>query len=112
MTDLEQIRVRCAEAMGYEILIAKGDQPRQPMGRLPDNDWVALPDYPTSYNAAFTLVDAMKAKGFELRLSSDLEYSVYTAQFVDDENSFDATAPTAPLAICLAFLNAEGKETE
>ena len=76
----------------------------------------SLPDYPESADAALQLVAWMSKPengGFEYRASNDNWHpNRHRFQFVNDEKSFDSFANTLPLAICLAFLRANGIEPE
>lgn len=75
-----------------------------------------VPEYSTDIAAAWDVVEAWKGDGSlcEIVLSR-CESHVSTgwrARFGESEASWEADAPTAPLAICLAALKAKGVDVD
>jgi hypothetical protein len=108
--DLDKIRIKCAELVGWTEIGSNGygfnPIPRYllPGEKLRAKD--PLPNFPVSADAALQLVEWMAKPengGYNYR-ACDTAVFTHGFGFVNDEHSFEATAPTLPLAICLAFL--------
>lgn len=106
MTDTDDIRVKVALALGWTI-----GAPITGQGAIHwrnEKKWMAgyndqRPNYPSDHNAAFTLCARLKSEGWEVCIVSVLGF--WNVQFEkSDDEGFEATAPTLPMAICLAFL--------
>lgn len=111
--DLTKIRIKCAEVLGYKNV----RDPIGPSGQCgtwwgDDSKGRAqqIPDYPESADAALQLVEWMDKKGNCCRSSN--AGHCWWFQFSCDNSVHTAEADTLPLAICLAFLKANGINPE
>lgn len=85
-----------------------------PLGFAMPEGYSPLPRYSTNIAAAWKVVEKFEAKHWEISISTDeIGYLVYLTRRNDDGGSttFKGEADTAPLAICLAALNAKGVST-
>jgi hypothetical protein len=113
----DQIRIACAEEMGWEthkFIDASGSAH---VGWRSAQLRVActaseLPNYPTDANAALELCEQMRSDGWwmEMRpMVSSKKWKIYVWDRTGDTRIYHAEADTLPLAICEAFLKVRGK---
>jgi ABC-type Fe3+ transport system substrate-binding protein len=111
----ESIRKKCAEIVGWTIhpkdrfivIPPKSPHSVQPLS--------TIPNYPESADAALQLVEwmAKPENGAYLWFADSVtNRPKYTVSFISRKNATQATADTFPLALCLAFLKANGINPE
>lgn len=127
MTDTDDIRVKVAMAMGFNL--SNWQRKTHPCGtgyecsncgefvmnhelrelwdvcRMPNR---VLPRYPTDHNAAFTLCDRLKSEWLNIKIDSNggTDRTYWHCEFLaGTEIKGAATDASLPMAICLAFLN-------
>lgn len=71
------------------------------------DEWGVLPKYFTEMGDAWLVVEALRGRGLHLQMNDTL--SGYRARFFTADDGAQATAPTAPEAICRAALAAMEK---
>lgn len=113
-SDTDDIRVKVAEAMGWteiemrEVMYISGQPAGSDLfGKWPE--WPTghgnggfVPAFTTDHNAAFTLCDRLKSEGWLFGCNQEPDGS-WRASFYNGAFML-TTAPTLPMAICLAFL--------
>ena len=75
------------------------------MTPIPSSRWLELPNYCTDIAAAWEIVEQLTKDGFGLVYAG--QWQVTNGCGMDYEESI-ASADTAPMAICLAFLKLKG----
>ncbi len=103
-----------ARKLGWEVRLpsrCESDEPEHAHINHLDRGLWCLPDYSTSIEAAFEIVEKWKIDGFYLDLACNLKgikdwkCTVCDVKITYPEREFvSSEADTAPLAICLAFL--------
>jgi len=110
----DQLRVKCAEAMGWRMVgrcQRLGHAPNKPLPRPR-----AIPPFDSDPRAALTLCDHLAEKGWRIYIETETQgWRCCIHRLIDREDYLQVgAADTLPLAICKAFLTvceSEGKET-
>lgn len=115
--DLSKIRIKCNEIRGHEI-----SHENKPGYMTPwfegigfGEDEEPIPNVTESADAALQLVEwmAKPENGAYLWFADSVtNRPKYTVSFISRKNATQATADTFPLALCLAFLKANGINPE
>lgn len=117
--DLSKIRIKCAEIVGWAILYCKYHNTKtwhSPFGICGEGtSECVLPNVTESADAALQLAAwmAKPENGACLWFADSVtNRPKYTVSFISRKNATQATADTFPLALCLAFLKANGINPE
>lgn len=112
----EEIRVRCAEIVGWTISPFMKEHCKVPYGWHPQHHpkktnfyEFPIPQFDADANAALTLCDWMAEKGYPIVFSfmgSKWVCVFYSSKEIDCDELANESAETLPLAICRAFLAA------
>lgn len=103
----EELRVACAEAMGWKWVEPNGIDPywRFEADRKKDRHRDDLPNFPTDANAALTLCDALADQGWDWTVTyREQQLTVWFGMKYAPHKTVTATGPTLPIAICRAYL--------
>jgi hypothetical protein len=63
-----------------------------------------VPFYSKKIAAAWLVVEALNRRGLLIDLASSTDGKTWVCTFEDDDQQYEATADTAPLAICLSAI--------